>query len=129
MTGNRVALAVTAPPRAPPSGSVVPVHLQEPMKPFVSLIAGAALLAPSPLAQADPAPGAGSQPNILVILIDDLGVDWVPVYGYAPDPPQTPNLDLMAQQGIRFTNCWSNPMCSPTRASAVTGSPRTAEPS
>lgn len=64
-------------------------------------------------------------PNILLILADDVGVDQVGCYavnypGLALDPC-TPNLDQLAAGGLRFTNAWSNPVCSPTRAQIMTG--------
>jgi len=64
-------------------------------------------------------------PNILILLADDLGVDQVGCY--AVDYPQlaeqpcTPNIDALAATGMRFTNAWSNPNCSPTRAAIQTG--------
>lgn len=60
-------------------------------------------------------------PNVLIILADDLGVDNVAVYGEDPQPPKTPNLDALAGQGVRFTNAYGYPICSPTRAALLTG--------
>ncbi|MFD0959718.1 sulfatase [Paenibacillus chungangensis] len=59
-------------------------------------------------------------PNILFILIDDMG--WKDLQCYGSDYYETPNLDRMAQEGIRFTDGYAAcPVCSPTRASALTG--------
>ncbi|MCA8952864.1 MAG: sulfatase-like hydrolase/transferase [Planctomycetes bacterium] len=59
--------------------------------------------------------------NILVIVADDLGVDYVGVYGEGTNPPPTPHLDALAQGGVLFRNAWANPSCSPTRACIQTG--------
>lgn len=60
-----------------------------------------------------------ARPNILVILADDLGIESLSSYGGASH--KTPNLDKLASQGMRFTNCFSNPTCSPSRATLLTG--------
>ncbi len=57
-------------------------------------------------------------PNILVMLADDLGFADLGCYGSEID---TPNLDQLAAEGVRYTNFHVNPMCSPTRASMLTG--------
>ena len=61
-----------------------------------------------------------SKPNFVVILVDDLGYGDLGCYG--ADDLDTPHLDRMAAEGIRFTHAYSNsPVCSPTRASLLTG--------
>jgi arylsulfatase A-like enzyme len=65
-------------------------------------------------------PGAYTRPNILVILVDDLGYGDLSSFG-APDL-QTPAIDQLATEGMRFTDFHSNsPVCSPTRAALLTG--------
>lgn len=60
------------------------------------------------------------QPNIVVILCDDLGYGDLSAYGHPVI--ETPNLDAMAESGISFTNCYSAaPVCSPSRAGLLTG--------
>jgi arylsulfatase A-like enzyme len=64
--------------------------------------------------------------NVLVVIADDLGVDKVGAYGYrtptgSPTAGKTRTLDLLAENGILFRNAWSNPTCSPTRATCMTG--------
>ena len=57
---------------------------------------------------------ATNRPNIILILTDDMGFGDIGCYGgkFAP----TPNLDRMAQEGIRFTQYYSaSPICSPSR--------------
>jgi arylsulfatase A-like enzyme len=68
-----------------------------------------------------PAVGPALQPNLVVILADDLGVDLVNAYGEGAAPPCTPNLDALAASGILFRNAWANPVCTPTRAALLTG--------
>jgi len=57
-------------------------------------------------------------PNVVVILIDDLGFSHFGSYG---STIETPNIDRLAADGLRFTNFHVTPVCSPTRASLLTG--------
>ncbi len=58
--------------------------------------------------------------NFIFILIDDLG--WTDLSCYGSTFYETPNLDRLASQGVRFTNAYAScPVCSPTRASVMTG--------
>jgi arylsulfatase A-like enzyme len=61
------------------------------------------------------------RPNIVLILVDDVGVDLIGAYGEGASPPCTPNIDSLAGSGLLFRNAWSNPICSPTRAQILTG--------
>ena len=58
------------------------------------------------------------QPNIIYILADDLG--WKDV-GFNGSDIRTPNIDRLAQEGARLTQFYAQPMCTPTRASLMTG--------
>ncbi len=59
-------------------------------------------------------------PNIIIILADDVG--YGDLGGYFGGASPTPNIDRMAREGILFTDFHANgPMCSPTRASLLTG--------
>lgn len=63
---------------------------------------------------------AGQKPNVVFILADDLG--WVDTQLYGSKYYRTPNIDALAKRGMRFSNCYTaNPLCSPTRASILTG--------
>ena len=62
----------------------------------------------------------GSRPNILYIMIDDLG--WMDIACQGATEYHTPNIDRLAGQGMRFTDAYAAaPVCSPTRAAAMTG--------
>ncbi|WPR72918.1 sulfatase-like hydrolase/transferase [Flavobacterium sp. NG2] len=61
-------------------------------------------------------------PNIIFILIDDMGWDVFGNYpGITGTKATTPNIDALAKDGISFINFWTNPVCTPTRASILTG--------
>lgn len=63
---------------------------------------------------------AATRPNILFILADDMG--WADLSCYGRPDYQTPNLDRLATQGMRFTNAYSAaPVCTPTRVGFHTG--------
>jgi arylsulfatase len=64
-----------------------------------------------------PHPGTGA-PNVVFVLFDDLGFSQFGCYGSTID---TPNIDRLAQQGLQYTNFHVTPLCSPTRASLLTG--------
>ena len=59
-----------------------------------------------------------NKPNVLLILNDDMGYSDIGCYGGEID---TPNLDRLAQQGLRFSQFYNTPRCSPSRASLLTG--------
>ena len=59
------------------------------------------------------------QPDIVLIVADDLG--WADIAPHS-DLHETPNLSNLAQQGVRFTQAYAaSPVCTPTRASILTG--------
>jgi len=60
-------------------------------------------------------------PNILLIIADDMWLDASPWYtDYEWEKPNTPILDWLANSWLVFDNVWSNPLCSPTRATILT---------
>src|SRR5688572_33225540 len=66
-------------------------------------------------------------PNVLMIVLDDVGVDLIGSYAVNYPSlildPCTPNIDQLAATGVRFTNAWSNPICSPTPPHIMTAPP------
>jgi arylsulfatase A-like enzyme len=73
---------------------------------FLASAAGAAM-APPPV-----------HPNILVIMADDMGRDWLSCYGSSHS---TPHVDRLAAQGVRFETMYCTPICTPTRVELLTG--------
>uniref|UniRef100_A0A8C8TXS4 N-acetylgalactosamine-6-sulfatase n=1 Tax=Peromyscus maniculatus bairdii TaxID=230844 RepID=A0A8C8TXS4_PERMB len=66
------------------------------------------------------ASGAPQPPNIVLMLMDDMG--WGDLGVYGEPSRETPNLDRMAAEGMLFPNFYSaNPLCSPSRAALLTG--------
>lgn len=61
---------------------------------------------------------AGARPNIVVILADDLGFSDLGCYG---SEIETPNIDRLAERGVRFRQFYNNGRCCPSRASILTG--------
>ena len=59
------------------------------------------------------------KPNILFILIDDLGKEWISTYG--AENIETPVFDSLSKTGITFTNCYSMPQSTPSRVCLLTG--------
>ncbi len=63
---------------------------------------------------------AADKPNVVFILVDDLG--WTDLSSYGSDLYETPHVDRLADQGMRFTSAYAAcTVCSPTRASIMTG--------
>ncbi|MFP4215922.1 MAG: sulfatase [Phycisphaerae bacterium] len=61
-----------------------------------------------------------NKPNFVFFLVDDMG--WADLSCYGSSFHETPNLDRLAQHGVRFTDAYAScPVCSPTRASILTG--------
>lgn len=77
-------------------------------------------LAATSCATAPEAPATGGKPNFIFILMDDMGYADLSCYGETRW--QTPNIDSLASQGIRFTDCYAaSPISSPSRAGLLTG--------
>jgi arylsulfatase A-like enzyme len=62
-----------------------------------------------------------ASPNILFIIADDLGKDAINGFTEGSIKPTTPNIDAIRNNGLSFSNFWTNPTCTPTRSSIITG--------
>jgi arylsulfatase A-like enzyme len=72
----------------------------------------------------EPTPGEEElPPNVLVIMLDDLGTEMLGIYGEVEEAeqPPTPHIDDLAARGIRFDNAYASAICSPSRAMMQTG--------
>lgn len=63
----------------------------------------------------------GTPRNVLIVILDDVGVDQLAGWGLTDDVAHTPTVDCLCEAGTRFTQAWASPMCSPTRAELQTG--------
>ena len=59
--------------------------------------------------------------SVILVVVDDLGVDALDSYGIGNLGAQTPTLDRMVEEGLLFRNTWAHPVCSPFRAAVLTG--------
>lgn len=57
-------------------------------------------------------------PNVMLIVLDDMGYGQLGCYG---SPIRTPNIDRLAANGLSYSNCHTTPLCSPTRSCLLTG--------
>lgn len=64
---------------------------------------------------------AHAQRNIVLIIADDLGSNWCGFQENRIDTVNMPNVRKLLSRGVRFSNAWANPVCSPTRAGMLTG--------
>jgi arylsulfatase A-like enzyme len=83
------------------------------------VIATFTLLAAATSAWAQGQAASPQRPNVVVIITDDVGYGDFGVYG-APDI-RTPNVDRLAREGVKLTDFYAAPTCTPTRASLITG--------
>lgn len=82
----------------------------------ILLLVGCVLLPPSLATAAEPS----GQPNLVFILADDLG--WGDLGCYGQTKIKTPNLDKLADSGVRFTHCYAgSTVCAPSRCALMTG--------
>ncbi len=105
------------------SASIPQIDLENPyvsflaMKFSVTFLSGLVVLAAtaffSPVAHT-----AESKPNILLIMADDVGSDAIGCYGGQSYP--TPNIDALAEGGMKFNHGYSMPVCHPSRVCLMT---------
>lgn len=77
-----------------------------------SLIASAAVASTSLMA-------ANDKPNVILIMTDDMGIECLQTYG--GETYNTPNLNKLAEDGVKFGNCYSQSLCTPSRVKIMTG--------
>jgi hypothetical protein len=66
--------------------------------------------------------GTARTPNILFVIMDDVGIDQMRTFGYGgATPPSTPSIDQIAGAGVRFQNTWAMPACTTSRAVLFAG--------
>jgi arylsulfatase A-like enzyme len=87
------------------------------MKTHVSLIARLMLVPALVLPALSTA--SADKPNVIIFLVDDMG--WMDCGAYGSQYYETPNIDRFSRQAMRFTDAYAVPLCSPTRASILTG--------
>ena len=66
-------------------------------------------------------PPTSNQPNVLLVIADDMSIEACPGYGIGATKPNMPNLQKLIDNGVSFDNFWTNPICSPTRATILSG--------
>ncbi len=87
--------------------------------PAIAAIFGCALPAAAAAGAASP-PASSAPPNVVLVLVDDLG--WRDLGCQGSELYETPRIDALAAQAVRFTQAYSNcPVCSPSRAALLTG--------
>jgi arylsulfatase B len=64
---------------------------------------------------------ANAQRNIVLIIADDLGSNWCGFQENKVDTLNMPNVRKLLNRGVRFSNAWANPVCSPSRSGILTG--------
>ena len=79
------------------------------------------LLALVPLACSAETVESSDPPNFIILIGDDMAVETVGCYGVGSAPAKTPRIDQLCDEGMRFDNFWSQAVCSPTRATILTG--------
>ncbi|WP_414753704.1 sulfatase [Anabaena sp. CCY 9910] len=87
---------------------------------FLGMTAAGTLMATASANLFSRATAQSSRPNVVFILVDDMGWGDLSIYGRTDY--ETPNLDRLARQGVRFTNAYANQtVCTPTRIAFLTG--------
>ncbi|MDE0354142.1 MAG: sulfatase-like hydrolase/transferase, partial [Deltaproteobacteria bacterium] len=64
---------------------------------------------------------AYASPNVLLIIADDMGIDTSRCYSLGSQQAPMPNIEAMCASGMVFDNAYAAPVCSPTRATIMTG--------
>lgn len=87
----------------------------------VTTVTGLFVLACNPSSDSSRNQNETGTPNILLVIADDQGVDASAQYDVTDDPPVTPVLNALADEGLVFDNAWATPGCTTTRGTVLTG--------
>ncbi len=93
--------------------------LQKTLIKVLPLVIGVSLVTPLIAAEKSSTEASVAKPNILYIMLDDLGKEWVGCYG--AEDIKTPNIDALAAGGMMFNNAYSMPSCTPSRTTVLSG--------
>ncbi len=88
---------------------------------LISVISLATLISTGIAVKAAPKPAASTQPNIIVIMGDDVGWFNIGAYNQGIMAVKTPHLDQLAAEGMRLTDYYAEPSCTAGRANFITG--------
>lgn len=88
---------------------------------FLSVITFSACQSDDSKSTSEPGPEVSSAPNVLLIIADDIGLDATPGFAEGSNKPSMPHLEALMASGLTFENFWSAPVCTPTRATILTG--------
>jgi arylsulfatase A-like enzyme len=99
--------------------AIVSTLREIPLRPGVRSIALALLVACLTAAPAAAQSSTAAKPNVVLIVTDDVGYGDIGSYG-APDV-KTPSIDSLARDGVRLTDFYAAPQCTPTRAALISG--------
>ncbi len=94
-----------------------PCHAKRSSMKYLAPLVIALLVTPAATSAADTT--KPPRPNVVLFLVDDMG--WMDCGAYGSKYYETPHIDRFAGRAMRFTNAYSQPLCSPTRASILTG--------
>jgi arylsulfatase A-like enzyme len=83
---------------------------------FAAVLVCQAAVGVVPIARAA---GEARKPNIVILLLDNIGQEWFGCYG--SEENCTPNIDRLAAQSVRFANCYTPTVCGPSRVQMLTG--------
>ena len=97
------------------------IHLNNFVPPLILILAVLSIFSCSNEEMSEIVEPSENSPNILLIIADDLGKDAINGFSEGTIKPHTPNIDEIRNSGLSFSNFWSYPTCSPTRASILTG--------
>ena len=86
---------------------------------LLALLFSGCATGPRSESEKESAEGKAAQPNIILIMADDMGYECVSANGGSPF--KTPALDELARSGVRFEHCYAQPLCTPSRVKIMTG--------